>query len=127
MREERATDFFIELPEVGNFRFGRKTFGDKLKIQQKIVEMIGPSIASIERDDSGEPTNISVDPMDTDVRLFAGMMAEYHVMCVSAPDGWENIEDVDVTDPDLESKVFDLFSLWRAKEKSFRKDFKKAG
>lgn len=101
-REARESDFFVELPSVGVFRYGRRTYGDQLRIraeQLKLAREVG--------DD------------DPDLALYAGTIAVHRVLCVEAPDGWEDLADVDLTAVGVE-RVFELMALLREKEDSFR-------
>lgn len=108
MREPSDNDFFIELPGVGVFRYGRRTYGDQLRIraeQLKLARELGDS--------------------DPDVALYAGTIAVHRVLCVEAPKGWEDLSVIDLTAVDID-KVFELMALLREKEGSFRAAAKQA-
>lgn len=105
MREARDNDFFVELPGVGNFRFGRRTFGDRLAIRAEYLRYTK---------EFGDD--------DPDLSLYAAMIATHSVLCVEAPAGWEDLAALDMTDPSFsDEKLFDLYERLRAKEDSFRK------
>jgi hypothetical protein len=105
MRQAKDTDFFIELPDVGVFRFGRRTYGDRLNIRAEYLRLVR------EFGDS-----------DSALSIYASMIASHSVLCVEAPPGWENLTELDMTSPvDPEEKLFELYELLKAKEDSFRR------
>ena len=104
MRPAKDTDFFVELPDVGVFRFGRRTFGDRIKIRAEYLKYVR---------EYGED--------DLDLTLNAAIVSSHRVLCVEAPAGWEDLEHIDITStPDGEDKIYQLYSLLKAKEDSFR-------
>lgn len=104
MRPAKDSDFFIELPGVGVFRYGRRTYGDQLAIRREILSLVK---------DLGDE--------DPDLSLYAATIATHRVLCVEAPEGWEDIAELDLTRPDTSlDKVFELFALLREKEERFR-------
>jgi hypothetical protein len=104
MRTAKDTDFFIELPDVGVFRFGRRTYGDRLAIRAAYLRLVK------EFGDS-----------DGDLSMYAAIIACHSVLCVEAPAGWENLAELDLTAPgDVETKVLALYSALKHKEDSFR-------
>lgn len=105
MRQAKDTDFFITLPDVGVFRFGRRTYGDRLKIRVEYLRLVR------EFGDS-----------DSALSIYASMIASHSVLCVEAPKGWEDLTNLDMTSPvDPEEKLFELYELLKAKEDSFRR------
>lgn len=105
MRLPKDTDFFVELPGVGTFRFGRRTYGDRLKIRAEYLRHVG-----------------SFGDDDADLSMFASIIAAHKVMCVDAPKGWEDLAELDLTVPGhSEEKIFELYGLFKAKEDSFRR------
>ena len=110
MRAERDTDFFVTLPEVGTFRYGRRTFGDRLSIRRvylRLVEEFGDS--------------------DVDLSVYAGIIATHEILCVSAPAGWENLLELDITDGSMIDKCLHLIELLREQEASLKKGGEKSG
>lgn len=104
MREARDTDFFVELPGVGVFRFGRRTYGDRMRIRAEYLRLVR---------DIGDD--------DQDLSMYAGMIATHAVLCVEAPSGWADLADVDLTgSADTDNKIFELFALIKQQEDSFR-------
>jgi len=104
MRPEKDTDFFIDLPDVGKFRYGRRTYGDRIKIRSKYLTVVEGHGA------------------DETMNLYGSFVATHEVLCVSCPDGWEDLTDLDLTLPDnVDDKIFDLFSQLKEKEDSFKK------
>lgn len=115
MRTSKESDFFIELPGVGVFRFGRRTYGDRLKIRTEYLRLV--------REFGDSDTNLSI---------YASMIASHSVLCVEAPAGWADLTELDMTAPgDPEDLLFELYERLKAKEDSFRrgenKDIKEAG
>lgn len=111
MREERDTDFFISLRDVGTFRYGRKSYLDRLQIRARFLRLVK---------DLGEG--------DPDLNMYAGIIATHSVLCVEAPAGWEDIAALDLTAPgNLDLKVIELFALLKEQEDSFRKGVTKSG
>lgn len=110
MREQRDTDFFIELPDVGEFRYGRRTFGDRLAIRAAYLHLVKGT-----GDD------------DPDLSMYAGFASTHAVLCVDAPEGWADILGIDLTAPgDPDAKIFDLFTRLREMEDSFTKGVTKS-
>lgn len=111
MREPKESDFFIELPGVGVFRFGRRTYGDRLKIRSAYLRLVR---------EFGDD--------DPDLSMYAAMIASHAVLCVEAPRGWEDLAELDLVAPgDNEAKIFDLYALLKEKEDSFRQGDPKSG
>lgn len=107
MREPSDTDFFLEVPKLGTFRFGRRTYGDRLKIRSHFLRLTR-EFAELE-----EP--------DPDLATNAAIVAAHKVLCVDAPAGWEDLESIDLIDtPDAEDKIFALYFALKDKEDSFR-------
>lgn len=105
MRPPKDSDFFLDLPGVGVFRFGRRTYGDRLKIRAEYLRLVK---------EFGDD--------DSDLSMYAAMISTHAVLCVEAPDGWESLAELDLVAPgDAESKIFELYGLLKAKEDSFRK------
>jgi hypothetical protein len=115
MRQPRESDFHVNLPGVGDFRFGRRTYGDKAKIMVECSRFL--------KELTDDPDGVSPD-------LFGqvAIMAAYKVLCVECPPGWESLEDLDMSsDPDAERKIGQLFVLLNDKEDSFRPGAKQEG
>ncbi|TSA41547.1 MAG: hypothetical protein D4R63_03050 [Methylococcaceae bacterium] len=103
MRTAKDTDYFITLPEVGEFRFGRETLLDKILIRTHFLGIVKDL-----KDDDAHYASV-----------FAVMIAEYATLCVSCPVGWEHIGDMELTEQ-TESQLYALFALWRDQHQSFR-------
>lgn len=110
MREQKETDFPVELPGVGRFMFARRTIGDALKIRAELIRLT-----------DGQPE------ADAELTGFANMIATIKVLCSSAPKGWRDVEKIDLlTDEDGLSKLIDLYEKVREQEDSFRKGSNRA-
>lgn len=111
MRQPKDTDFFIDLPEVGVFRFGRRTYGDRLKIRAEYLRLVK---------EFGDD--------DADLSMYAAMIASHTVLCVEAPAGWDDLSELDLVAPgNAEDRIFELYALLKEKEDSFRKGESKSG
>lgn len=109
MRQPKESDFFITVPDVGGFRFGRRTYGDKAKIRIEFSRYMR-EMTDDDRlaDDDGLIGQVAV-------------MAAYKVLCVDCPPGWESLEGLDMAGDDaVEEKINALFVLLNEKEDSFR-------
>lgn len=116
MRNPAANDFFIELPGVGTFRFGRRVYADKARIR---IEYLRIMRSLADQDDS---------ELDADLVAQVAIMAAYKVLCVEAPQGWENLENLDVVvDPSIDEKIDRLFLMLNEKEDSFRRSAESEG
>jgi hypothetical protein len=104
-RKPLDTDFFVDVPNVGRFRFARRTFGDRIRIRSEYMRLTGGF---------GEG--------DLDLSVMGMVTAMHLVLCVTAPSGWEDIESMDsAADPDgLDKKLMDLYAAVKEKEDSFR-------
>lgn len=104
MREPSDRDFFVEVEGIGTFRFARRTYGDRLKIRSEFLKLVG---------DIGES--------DEDLAAQAAIIASHQVLCVEAPEGWEDLSAVDMVEiPDAEEKIFSIYIALKEKEDSFR-------
>lgn len=104
MRDPRDTDFFVELPGVGTFRYGRRTLGDQIAVRTRFLDVVKGH---------GEA--------DDDLTFYAGAVASHAVLCVECPAGWEDLTALDLTAEGTSlDKVFELVALVRGKEDSFR-------
>lgn len=109
MRQPKESDFFIKVPDVGDFRFGRRTYGDKAKIRIEFSRYLR------------EMTDDDQDGLDPELVGQVAVMAAYKVLCVDCPPGWESLESLDmVGDDNVEDKINALFVLLNEKEDSFR-------
>lgn len=112
MRKPADTDFFLEVPDVGTFRFGRRTYGDRLKIRAEYLRLT--------REFDGV--------QDPELATHAAIVSAHKVLCVDAPAGWDDLEAIDLIDmPDAEDKIFALYFALKEKEDSFRRNAGKGG
>lgn len=101
MRSPSADDFFIELPNVGTFRYGRRSVGDRLAIRRDYLRYV---------QEFGDD--------DPDLSLYAALIASHEVLCVEAPTGWESIAALPADKLDT---AFELGALLREKEEAIAK------
>lgn len=106
MRSLSHDDFFVELPDVGTFRYGRRNVGDRLSIRRDYLRFT-QEFADI----------------DPDLSLYAALIATHDVLCVEAPDGWESIAELPASKLD---KAFELGGLLKETEDAFLKGVEKS-
>lgn len=112
MRKPADSDFFLEVPDVGTFRFGRRTYGDRLKIRAEYLRL------------TREFESVN----DPELATHAAIVSAHKVLCVDAPEGWRDLEAIDLIDvPDAEDKIFALYFALKDKEDSFRRGTDKGG
>lgn len=105
MRSPSDSDFFVDVPEVGTFRFGRRTYGDRLKIRVEYRKLV---------QDAGDD--------DHELAAQAAAVAAHKVLCVEAPAGYEDLATLDmIALPDAEDRVYRIYLALKEKEDSFRR------
>lgn len=107
MREPSADDFFLDLPDVGTFRYGRRTIGDRLAIRRDYLRYT---------QEFGDD--------DPDLSLYAALIATHDTLCVSCPAGWESIAAIPASKME---KAFELGALIKSTEDTFAKGVEKSG
>lgn len=114
MRIANSTDFYIDVPPVGRFRFGRRTYGDRIKIRAEFLRVVKDL-------DTGEVDKDGRMLLDEELSGHASIVAAYKVLCVECPPGWADLEALDLTaQPDVEDRIWDVYLGLRSKEDSFR-------
>ena len=107
MRQRSEKDFIVEHPVLGKFTYGRRTYGDRIAIRRRYLQLL-------ERDDDKG--------VDEDLAAMAAIVAMHHVLCVSAPPGWEDLAEVDLLEePGNAGLLLELYGLVKQKEGSFRR------
>jgi hypothetical protein len=101
MREAKQTDFTVQLPGVGNFIFGRRTYRDHAAIRAEYLRLT----EGFEFDDE----------MDA----FSSLLAIMKHLCVSAPQGWEDLGS-QVMDDEKTKQAIELLALVVDQESRFR-------
>ena len=111
MRSPADSDFFVEVPEVGTFRFARRTYGDRLKIRAEFLKLVR---------DVGEA--------DPELATQAAIVAAHKVLCVEAPPGWGDLAAVDmIAVPDADDRIYSIYLALKEKEDSFRRPASEGG
>lgn len=107
MRKPNERDFEVKHPELGRFVYGRRTYGDRIAIRRRYLDLLGRD------DDKG---------VDDDLAAMAAIVAMHDVLCVSAPAGWQDLAQVDLLEePRNEALLIELYALVKQKEGSFRR------
>jgi hypothetical protein len=110
MRASSHTDFQVEVTGIGKFTFGRRTLGDAVRIRAEYRRLNGDNES------------------DAELQSVCHCIATVKVLCVSAPAGYEDIEDLDLIDnPEGFSQLFAIHDALKEKEDSFRKGTKEPG
>lgn len=107
MREASANDFFVDLPDVGTFRYSRRTIADRLAIRRDYLRYV---------QEFGDD--------DPDLSLYAALIATHEVLCVECPPGWESIAALPA---EQLNNAFALGALIKAKEEALAKGAEKSG
>lgn len=112
MRAPRESDFYVDVEGIGRFRFGRRTYGDRLKIRAEFARL---TKAYVEHDEKGDEL------LDADLAGMASVISAYKTLMVECPAGWEDLERVDMNlHPDIELQSYRVYAALKAKEDSFR-------
>jgi glutamate synthase domain-containing protein 2 len=106
MREASADDFFIPLPNVGTFRYGRRTIGDRLAIRRDYLRYV---------QELGDE--------DESLTIYAALIATHDVLCVESPPGWESIATLPASKMDA---ALELGALLKEKEEALAKGAEKS-
>jgi len=106
-RDIAATDFFVDVPGIGNFSFAQRMMRDEFRIA-----------AEYSRITEGVETPTSW------LEIVGGWMATLKVLTVSAPDGW-NLDEMDPLDQESYDNIRTVHQALRSKEHSFREGKKK--
>lgn len=110
-RAPQDSDFFVEVAGIGSFRFGRRTYGDRMRIRAEFVRLTR-----------------ELGDVDESLASMASVVAAHKVLCVEAPDGWFDLEAIDmISAPDAEDKVFAIYEGLRQQEETFRQGAREAG
>jgi hypothetical protein len=100
-RKANPNDFVVEVDGVGQFRFGRRTFLDHTVIRADYVRLTGG------------------DDADAELASYAALIAVVRHLCVSAPEGWDDLEHKLMTDQETD-QAFELLRKVREQEDLFR-------
>ena len=98
------TDYFINLPSVGTFRFKRKTFKMRAEIRANYLKIV----KDLDADN------------DLELSAYSAILAAFPVICVEAPNGWDDITNMPLTD-EIDNQIFLLFERLQSEEATFRR------
>lgn len=101
-RSGSDTDFTVNVDQVGDFLFAKRTMRDEIKIQVEYARMI----EGVE-----QPTEW--------LALVAGWIAALKTLVVKSPDGWD-IDEMDPLDDETYAKMARVHRALVEKERSFR-------
>lgn len=108
-RPSSSTDFFIDVPNVGNFSFARRTLRDEFAIAaeySRLTEGIATPTPWLE--------------------FVATWVSALKVLTVTAPSGWD-IDSMDPLDQGTYDKLREVHKALTEKEQSFRKNSSQTG
>lgn len=99
-----ASDFNIDVPGIGKFRFNRKTYGAVIQIRAERLRVLRGG---------GED--------DPEMRGHATVVSHYKVLMVECPEGWEDLETIDLAvSPEKEDHILRVWFALEEKLNSFR-------
>ncbi|ECH9374561.1 hypothetical protein ZL54_22460 [Salmonella enterica subsp. enterica] len=101
MKQPRKTDFFVDVPDIGNFRFARRSIHDEMQIQRYFSEYTGGC----------QPTAW--------YSTLAEFMSVLRALIVTAPEGWD-IDTLDPLDEESYSQMSRVYEALREQEERFR-------
>lgn len=101
-RKPSKDDFSVDVKDIGQFTFARRTMRDEMAIQVEYARFI----------DGVKPTEW--------LSLVAGWLATLKVLTVKAPEDWI-IDEMDPLDDDTYAALMDVNRALSAKESSFRR------
>lgn len=101
-RPSAKTDFFEDIPGIGNFSFARRSMRDELRIAAEYSRLT----EGVEK------------PTDW-LHIVATWISTLSVLTVTAPPGWD-IEAMDPLDQESYDKLLAVHTALRVKEDSFR-------
>jgi hypothetical protein len=101
-RARKATDFTVDVDNVGQFVFGKRTMGDELAIHREYSDIL----QGVEN-----PTNM--------LDILGNWLSTLRVLTVSAPAVWD-LDELDPLAEDTFVKLKAVFDALSAKELSFR-------
>lgn len=101
-RQSAPTDFFVDVPGIGNFSFAKRKMSDEMRISAEYSRLTE-----------------GVETPTTWLEVVAGWISALKVLTVTAPAGWD-IEEMDPLDQDSYTQLGKVFQALRDKETSFR-------
>lgn len=102
MRIPAPTDFSINVPDVGNFVFGKRKMRDDIDAHVEFARII----------DGVTPTQW--------LNVVAGAVSDLKVLTVSAPRGWD-LDEMELSDDEVYDRLLKVHTALRNRERSFRK------
>lgn len=100
MRAPHETDFTIDIPGIGTFRFGRRKFIDRLLMQAELLALLE-----------------YLGKVDPEMVAHCVIIAAHTVLCVDAPEGWRDLKEIDlIAHPDFEERIHQMYSALLAVE-----------
>jgi len=111
----RPATYQVEVEGVGTFTFRRRTMRDAPRIEQMMLDILGPSfrIASIGDDSAREY-----------VANRAAQLAQLETLMVQSADGW-SLDDLDPLDEDDVKVINKVYGRFLEEEERFRKGIAK--
>lgn len=101
-RQRQDTDFTVNVENIGQFTFGKRTMRDEVAIQVEYARLI----------DGVEPTAW--------LKAVCGWLSALSVLIVSAPSGWD-MDSMDPLDDETYARLNQVYEALRERERSFRR------
>lgn len=100
----KQNDFYVDVPNIGQFRFNRKTYGSVIQMQAERLRVLR-----------------GIGDEDSEMRGHATIVSTYKTLMVECPAGWEDLESIDVgSDPEKEDQILAVYFALKEKLDSFR-------
>ncbi|EBO9898489.1 hypothetical protein EF72_21365 [Salmonella enterica] len=101
MKQPRKSDFFVDVPDIGSFRFARRSIHDEMQIQRYFSEYTGGC----------QPTSWFT--------TLSEFMSVLRTLIVTAPEGWD-IDALDPLDEESYAQLSNVYKALREQEERFR-------
>lgn len=126
MRAPKESDYPVSVDGVGEFVFGRMTYGDRLAVRARYMPMARAAGIPLDEDEPSPGSDAAVDFDERQyLRWLLKMTAKYQVMVVSCPKGWEDLAGMDLLSipnmPERDAQISEVFRRWGETEDSFRR------
>lgn len=101
-RRPAPTDFIVDVLDVGQFTFAKRTMRDELAIQVEYAKIIDGA------------------PATEWLQAVGGWVSTLRVLTVRAPQGWD-VDELDPLEPETYAKLNAVYTALLDKERSFRR------
>jgi hypothetical protein len=96
MRQPKESDFVINLKDVGDFRFALPTLKDLINIRADFLKLAGEHAQETRDFEATDGTTLHA-YKELYITSLATIHARHKHLCVEAPVGWQNLDDLPLT------------------------------